>query len=115
MQFLFLLYLDEKAQAAQGEPQRTERFAAYDAYTKALMDAGVLASGNALQPTSTARSVQSRGGEVLATDGPYAETKEQLGGYYLVECKDLNEAAHWAARCPAALGGTVEVRPILDY
>ena len=115
MQFLLMTYLDEKVMASQTPAQRTARFEAYRVYTKSLIDAGVMQGGNALRPTTDASSVRVREGKTTMTDGPFAETKEQLGGYYLINCADMAEARRHAARCPAAFDGTVEVRPILDY
>jgi hypothetical protein len=88
---------------------------AWDAYTRAAIDAGVHLGGEGLQPSSTATTVQIReSGEPIVSDGPFAETKEQLGGYYLLDCKDLDDALAWAKRIPMP-GGTVEVRPVMDY
>lgn len=115
MQFLLLPYLDESQAAAMSETEVQEEFSAHRAYTKMLIDAGVLQAGNALQPTATARSVRMRDGKKVSTDGPFAETKEQLGGYYLIDCADIETAVAWAAKMPTAFAGTVEVRPILDY
>jgi len=86
----------------------------YQAFDKAVEAAGVLVGGQALQPISTATSVRVRQQKTNITDGPFAETKEQLGGYYLLDCKDLDEAIAWAAKIPSARYGTVEVRPIMD-
>ena len=87
-----------------------------DGYRQFGIDAGErIQGGNALQPTATATSVRVRDGERLVTDGPFAETKEQLGGYYLLECKDLDEAIEWAARIPGAQTGTIEIRPIMEF
>ena len=77
--------------------------------------AGVLGGGNALEPVSTATSLQVRSGKTALVDGPFAETKEQLGGYYMLECKDLDEALHWAAKIPTARYGTIEVRPVMVF
>ena len=88
---------------------------AYEKFGKAVADAGVLRGGNALQPSGTATTVRVRNGETLTTDGPYAETKEQLGGYYLLECEHLDEALRWAAQIPGASDGSVEVRPIRTF
>jgi hypothetical protein len=82
-------------------------------YTQALMDAGVLRGGEALEPTSAATTVRLVDGRVVTTDGPFAETKEQLGGFYLIECDHLDEAIAWAGRIPSAAQGSVEVRPIM--
>ena len=89
--------------------------AAYDAFTEEVKAAGAFVGGEALQPTSTATTVRVRDGEPLLTDGPFAETREQLGGYYLLECDDLDEAIRWAAKIPGAATGCVEVRPIMDF
>ena len=75
----------------------------------------MFAGGEGLQPTATATTVRVRDGERMLTDGPYAETKEQLGGYYLLECKDLDDALSWAAQIPEAKSGAIEVRPVMDY
>lgn len=82
-------------------------------YTQALMEAGVLRGGEALEPTATATTVRLVNGKVVATDGPFAETKEQLGGFYLIECANLDEAISWAGKIPSADRGSVEVRPIM--
>lgn len=90
----------------------------YIEFGDAATAAGVIVDGGALQPTSTATTVTVRGGkggDVITTDGPYAETKEILGGYYLLECKDLDEALHWASRIPGAWHGMVEVRPLVTF
>jgi hypothetical protein len=85
---------------------------AYEAYTKALQGAGALLAGDRLRPTDSASTVRVREGKTQVLDGPYAETKEQLGGYYIVEAEDLDAALDWAARCPGAASGAVEVRPL---
>jgi hypothetical protein len=82
---------------------------------EASQKAGVLQGGEGLQPVATATTLRVRDGERMLTDGPYAETKEQLGGYYLFDCKDLDEALNWAAQIPEAQTGAVEVRPVMDY
>ncbi len=85
----------------------------YEAFDEEAGAAGVIVSGEALEPVSTASSVRVRDGKSSITDGPYAETKEQLGGYYVLDCKDLDEALSWAAKIPSARYGTIEVRPIM--
>lgn len=117
MQYMFLLYGDENQ--AEEPPKDPEAFANWMKpwvdYTQALTDAGVMRGGEALMPTAMATTVTAAGGpEPTVTDGPFAETKEQLGGYYLVDCPDLDSALAWAAKCPAAQYGHVEVRPIMD-
>ena len=86
-------------------------------YTEEMRSAGVTSAGEALQPTATATSVRSGGdgGEPLVTDGPFAETKEQLGGYYVLDVPDLDEAIKWASKCPGVAYGTVELRPIMEF
>ena len=91
-----------------------ETHAEYGAFTQSIIASGAMQGGNALMPTTTATSVKVRGGKTMATDGPFAETREQLGGYYLVEAKDLDDAVAIAARIPGAKWGTIEVRPIMD-
>lgn len=90
----------------------------YNAFTAAVTAAGVIAGGEALEPTSTATTVHvdgGKGGKVVHTDGPFAETKEVLGGFYLLDCADLDEALDWAAQIPGAWHGRVEVRPVVDF
>ncbi len=116
MQYLCLIYSDESQMPAP--PSDPAEFAAWmqpwTDYNAALAGAGVLRGGNALQPTMTATTVSAPAGEAVFTDGPFAETKEQLGGYYLLDCPDLDTALRWAAQCPAARYGRVEVRPVMD-
>lgn len=116
MQYLFLLY---GAEAGAPEPPKDPKeFEAYMApwveYNALLEEAGAMRGGNALQPTTTATTIELKNGNPNFTDGPFAETKEQLGGYYLVECANLDEALALAAKCPAVYHGSVEVRPIMD-
>jgi len=115
MQYLFLIYSNEKADNDVSEDKQKEVFGQWMAYTEEMKNAGVMLAGDALQPTATATSVRVRSGDRITTDGPFAETKEQLGGYYLVECPNLDEALAWAAKCPGALDGTIEVRPIMVF
>ncbi|MSQ72515.1 MAG: YciI family protein [Betaproteobacteria bacterium] len=115
MQYLLLIYQNEAAvQAATKEhkEQTGQMFAAYGAYTEALKQAGVLNGGNALQPSASATMVRVANGKTAVLNGPYAETKEQLGGYYLIDVPDLDAALAWAARCPGASTGAMEVRPV---
>ena len=115
MEYLMLIYYDEAAGEGLSPGEREAQLAAYRAYTKTLIDANVMRGGNALQGTEMAQSVRARDGKVMITDGPFAETREQLGGYYLIECDTFEEATSWAAKCPAAQTGTMEVRPIWKY
>jgi hypothetical protein len=115
MQYLALIYSNEKEDEARGEEWNKEVFHQYMAFGEWLKTSGVQATGEALQPTSTATTVRVRDGKTLTTDGPFAETKEQLGGYYLIEAKDLDEAVSVAARIPSAKTGSIEVRPIMTF
>ena len=113
MQYLLTIYEDETFWNTTPPEQLGEVMAGYQQFGE---DAGEkILGGNALQPTATATTVRVRGDERLVTDGPFAETKEQLGGYYLLECKDLDEAIEWAAKIPGAKSGSIEVRPIMAF
>ena len=112
MQYLLAIYGDERAVESMPRDQVTEMINAYMAFTQALRDANVWVASNRLRPTSAATSVRVADGGTQLLDGPFAETKEQLGGYYLIDVPDLDAALSWAARCPGARYGTVEVRPI---
>jgi hypothetical protein len=96
---------------AQGAT-REQLYEAFKQYSQDLMDAGVLRAGGELKPTGTATTVRLREGKLTTTDGPFAETKEQLGGYYIIDVPNLDEAIKWAARCPLARSGSIEVRPL---
>jgi hypothetical protein len=115
MQYLCLIYEDEKAWQTMPPAESEKILGEYHAYTEAIGKSGHLVGGNALQPTHTATTVRVRQGKVATTDGPFAETKEQLGGYYLVQARDLNEAIQLAARIPGARFGSVEVRPVMEF
>jgi len=115
MQYAILIYSDEK-QGANATPEESEAWMGeYNAYTQAMATAGVMKGGEALHPTSAATTVHVKDGKKITTHGPFAETKEQLGGFYLVECPNLDEAIEWAARCPGARVGSIEVRPVMDF
>jgi hypothetical protein len=111
---MLLIYDDEQLWANMDEAERGRVFQAYGAYTEDMRTKGVFVAGDALQPTATATTVRERDGERLVTDGPFAETKEQLGGYYVIEVESLDEALDWAARIPSAKLGSIEVRPVLQ-
>lgn len=113
MQYLVLIYGAE-SQRPRDPAARAAEMPAWFAYTQALKDGGVYLGGNPLQPTTTATTISQPPGaaEPLFTDGPFAETKEQLGGYYLIDCKNLDEALAWGSKCPGIHGGKVEIRPI---
>ena len=113
MQYLLLIYENEKAWLETSEAEQGKIFQEYMDYTNGIAKSGNLVGGEALQPTSMATTVRVRNGKTLTTDGPFAETKEQLGGYYLVEAKDLDEAIRLAAGIPGARTGSIEVRPIM--
>jgi len=117
MQYLLLIYQNEKAWDALSEADRRAAFTAYGTFTAEIKASGHFKGGDALQPVRTATSVRVRGGKTQTTDGPFAETREQLGGYYLIEAKDLDEATQLAARIPdAGIGdGVIEIRPIMIF
>jgi hypothetical protein len=112
MQYLLMLYSNETAWPKMTKAEQEQGVAAYQAYTEALKNAGVYKGSNRLRPTAAATTVRLADGKPQVLDGPYIDSKEQLGGYYLIEAPDLDAAISWAARCPGASHGTVEVRPI---
>ncbi|MBN8944442.1 MAG: YciI family protein [Rhizobiales bacterium] len=114
MQYLLLIYEDESARKGASQAALGEVIAAYGAYIEAMKTAGHYLGGNRLRPVATATSVRISDGKKQVLDGPYVETKEQLGGYCLIDVPDLDAALSWAARCPGASLGTIEVRPIWD-
>ena len=114
MKYLCLIYSDEKQWEKLPEAEMKAVMDEYMAFTGSIQASGHLVDGNELQPTNTATTVRLRSGKVSTTDGPFAETKEQLGGYYLVEAKDLTEALQIAARIPGARHGCIEVRPVVE-
>jgi len=114
MKYLCLIYSNEEAFAAMPQSEASTMLSEYRAYTKRYTESGHVLGGNALQPTHTATTVRMRDGKISTTDGPFAETREQLGGYYLLEAKDLNEAIQLAAKIPEARTGSIEVRPIWE-
>jgi hypothetical protein len=115
MRYLLTIYGDESGWADATPEDAQQMMAAYGALSDAMREAGAILGGEGLQPSSTATTVKVRDGETITTDGPFAETREQLGGYYLLDCKDLDEAIGWAARIPGALTGSIEVRPVMEY
>ncbi len=115
MQYLLLIYANEAEAAKMGDGGRTAMFNEYRDFTQSIIQGGQFKGGNPLQSTSTATTVRLRDGKTLTTDGPFAETREQLGGDYLIEAKNLDEATAIAARVPSAKFGSIEVRPIMTY
>ena len=112
MQYMLLIYRSEAALKSLEQRELGEMMAAFGAYTKALRDSGVMIAGDRLRPANDAATVRTVDGRNKVLNGPYAETKEQLGGYYIIEVPDLDAALTWAARCPGAQYGAVEVRPV---
>ena len=111
MQYLLLIYGDEKHWNTLSESDAKQVYQAYKNFSGELAASGALRGGSELAPIATATTVRVRNGKVLTTDGPFAETKEQLGGYYLIDVPNLDEALKWAAKVPSALHGSIEVRP----
>jgi hypothetical protein len=111
MQYMLLLYVNEGGWSKLTADERKEGVAAYEAYSQALQKAGALKSSNRLQGSSVATTVRVANGKSQVLEGPYADSKEQLGGYFIIDVPDLDAAISWAARCPAASHGVVEVRP----
>ena len=112
MQYLLLIYGNEAAMLAATKETAGQMLAAYSAYTEAIKKAGIYVGSNRLRPTSDATSVRVSNDKTKVLNGPYAETKEQLGGYYMIDVPDLDAALSWASRCPGASHGTIEVRPV---
>jgi hypothetical protein len=115
MQYALLIYGDEAGSADMTEADGNAMMAEYGAYSEALSGAGAMKGGDALQSTQAATTVRVRDGETVTTDGPFAETKEQLGGFYLIDVDSLDEALAWAAKIPGARTGSIEVRPIMVF
>ena len=112
MKYLLMIYANETVMTNVPEAAAQERLNAYIAYTQAMIQAGVLQSSDRLRPSSAGTTVRTVGGKTQVLDGPYAETKEQLGGFYLIDVPHLDAALSWAQRCPGAADGAIEVRPI---
>ncbi len=112
MQYMILIYGDEKAYANVSEAEMGKVYEAYMAYSKEMVDAKAFVSGASLKDVATATTVRIKNGKAVTTDGPFAETKEQLGGYYIVDVPTLDDAVKWAAKCPSAPFGSIEVRPL---
>ena len=114
MRYMLLIHDEEHAWGALSEADRQQMIKEYRQFSDQVKSAGQYVAGAQLQPTSTAKSVQIRNGKRIVTDGPFAETREQLGGYYLIEARNLDEAVGLAARVPSARIGTIEVRPVVE-
>ena len=115
MRYILLIYENESSAATRSEEEGKKNFGEWMAYDEAMRKAGVKLAGEPLEPTPTATTIRLDGEKVVPTDGPFAETKEQLGGYYIIEAKDLDEATEWAARMPhLGAGGSAEIRPVME-
>jgi hypothetical protein len=114
MKYVLLIYAAEKAWASLSQEEQGRIYNGYMTYTEELGKSGKMLACEPLEPTSTATTVRVRNGKTVSTDGPFADTKEQLGGLYVIDVKDLNEAMEWAARIPDALTGSIEIRPVMD-
>ncbi|MEA2779848.1 MAG: hypothetical protein QOK29_1392 [Rhodospirillaceae bacterium] len=112
MNYMLLIYQNEAAMQEASETQINEMMGAYAAYTKAMRDSGAFVAGDRLRPSASATTVRMANGAKKVLNGPYAETKEQLGGFYIIDVPDLDAALSWAARCPGAQRGALEVRPM---
>jgi hypothetical protein len=112
MKYMLLIHTSEAFYKSASKAEAEQAMASYGAYTEAMKKAGVIVTADRLQPVATATTVRVANGKTTVLDGPYAETKEQLGGYYVIDVPDLDAALSWAARCPGASHGAVEVRPI---
>src|ERR1700761_2175689 len=115
MQYLLMIYRSEAELGKMDAAARKDMTAEYGTFTQSIIQSGHFKAGDGLQPSSTATTVRVRDGKTLTTDGPFAETREQLGGYYLIEAKDLDSALAIAVRIPGARTGSVEVRPVMVY
>src|SRR6266446_7429023 len=114
MQYILMAYVQEEGWTRLTKAEQEQGIAAYRAYSEALTKAGVVKGSNRLQPSSAATTVRVANGKPQVLDGPYADTKEQFGGYFIIEVDDLDSALAWAARCPAVGHGVVEVRPLAN-
>ena len=115
MKYLLMIYTDEQQDAQRTPEQQEANMGEYFAFTNEIREAGVMLGGEALHPTTTATTVRVRNGQTASTDGPFAETKEQLGGYYFLECENLDEAIKWATKIPGAKDGSIEIRPVWEF
>jgi hypothetical protein len=114
MKYMLLIVGDESKYGDMSEEEGRAQMQRWSDYTKELMDAGALVAGEGLQTSTTATTLRVQDGERLLTDGPFAETKEQIGGFYVIDCANLDEAVDWAAKLPSAEWGVTEIRPVMD-
>jgi hypothetical protein len=115
MKYLCLIYDEESKMGAMSKEESDAFMGEYFTFSKSVADSGHMLAGEALQPVHTATTLRVRNGKLVTTDGPFAETKEQLGGFYMIEAKDLNEAIQVAARIPSVQTGSIEVRPVMSF
>ncbi|MFL5628291.1 MAG: YciI family protein [Ktedonobacteraceae bacterium] len=115
MRYMMLIYGNEANAATTSPEEQQAEMNAYNDFTKIVQDRGALLAGEALHPTSSATTLRVRDGKVISTDGPFAETKEQLGGFYMLKCANLDEAIELAAKIPGAKTGSIEIRPIVEW
>src|SRR3954465_14880762 len=115
MKYAFNIYVDEAQRTSASDEDQQAMSQAYGVLTQEMEQKGVLLAGEGLYPTQTATTVRVRDGERNVTDGPFAETKEQLGGFYVLDCKDLDDAIEWAAKIPGAQQGSIEIRPVMVF
>jgi hypothetical protein len=115
MKFMLLLWGDESQWEGASQEEAAAEMARWEDYSAQLVAAGAMVSGEALQPSATSKTLRVESGEQVVTDGPFAETKEALGGFYVIECASIDEALEWAAKLPSAEYGATEIRPVMDY
>ncbi|MGB1250804.1 MAG: YciI family protein [Candidatus Promineifilaceae bacterium] len=115
MKYMLLIYTNESAVTDYSQADIDQSIEAYNSYIQSMAEAGVFLSAEGLQPTAAATTVRVHNGSAITTHGPFAETTEQLGGYVLIECDNLDQAIEWAGKCPTAPYGSVEIRPVMSY
>lgn len=115
MRYILLIYGNDNPNPPLSEEQMNAEMNAYNTFTQEISERGVLLGGEALHPITSATTVRVRDSKVLTTDGPFAETKEQLGGFYLIQCNNLDEAIEWATKIPGAQHGSIEIRPVMEF
>ncbi len=115
MRYVMLIYGNEANAATASQAEQATEMEAYNAFGREVSTRGIMLGGEALHPTSSATTVRVRENKTLTTDGPFAETKEQLGGFYMLQCKDLDEAIEFAAKIPGAQNGSIEIRPVMEF